>query len=215
MGLSLLSTLAQTAKAALGRRAASKFRARFTDRTFSVLEPQFHRDHDAHLPDLTMVLGPGNLDRHLRGQLSDYGFNQILQYEDQSAMSQGIEIRSPFVDYRLMELAFSLQDDLKFSNGRTKRLLRDTFAKRVPASIIGAGRKLGFATPVDTWFADSAMQEMVRALVSSADFRQRSLWRAQDLATTLLDPSQPRRGFPAWRFLMAATWLQQNGIRNV
>jgi len=215
MGLGLGGTLAQTAKAALGRRAASRWRARFKEKTAEVLAPAFRASHRHHLPDLGMVWGGGNLDRHLRGQLTDYGFNQILHYEDQSSMSQGVEIRSPFVDYRLMELAFSLPDELKFSGGQTKRLLRDAYAHRVPRQIIHSGRKIGFSTPIGSWMADKPMQRMVSELVGSADFRQRSLWRPDRLSDKLTDASHAQAGFPVWRYLMTAVWLQQNSIRNV
>lgn len=215
MGLSLGSTLAQTCKAMLGRRAASLWRARFAERSAQVLSPAFLRAHIDHLPDLRPVWGPRNLDRHLRAQLSDYGFNQILHYEDQSAMSQGVEIRSPFVDYRVMELAFSLPDNYKFGGGQTKRLIRETFGQRVPQQIIRSGRKLGFATPTAAWLAEPPMQTLVSALVKSPDFLQRSLWNGPKLGQWLQDATQAQRGFPVWRFLMAAVWLQQNGIRNV
>ncbi|CAM3809751.1 asparagine synthase (glutamine-hydrolyzing) [Roseateles saccharophilus] len=215
MGLSLSSTLAQTVKAMLGRRAASRWRAQFTEGTDAMLSSAFRRAHAANLPDLGMVWGGGNLDRHLRSQLSDYGFNQILHYEDQSSMSRGVEIRSPFVDYRLMELAFSLPADYKFSAGLTKRLLRETFGERVPAQIIRSGRKLGFGTPTSDWLAEAPMQRLVAELVESPDFQQRTLWNGRQLAARLRGGDQAPRGFPAWRFLMAAVWLKQNGIRNV
>jgi len=214
MGFGLGSTLAQTAKAMLGRRAASRFRARFKEKTAEVLAPAFRSAHRDHLCDLGMVWGAGNLDRHLRGQVTDYGFNQILHYEDQSSMSQGIEIRSPFVDYRLMELAFQLPDDLKFSGGQTKRLLRETYAHRVPRPIIQSGRKIGFSTPIAAWMADAPMQKLVADLVNSPDFRQRSLWRPDRVAAKLQDPRHAQAGFPVWRYLMTAVWLQQNGISN-
>ncbi len=179
-----------------------------------MLSPGFRQAHDGYLPDLSMVGGGGNLDRHLRGQLHDYGFNQILHYEDQSSMSQGIEIRSPFVDYRLMELAFSLPDEDKFSGGVTKKILRDAFRARVPRQIIDAKVKLGFATPFADWLKGPPLQGFVRELVSSPDFKQRSLWRAGPLAAKLSDPQAALQGFPAWRFIMAALWLEEFGITN-
>ena len=114
-----------------------------------------------------------------------------------------------------MELAFSLPDDFKFSGGHTKRLLRDTFGQRVPAQIIRAGRKLGFATPIAAWMADAPMQRLVAELVASSDFRHRALWDAPRLAAKLTDARHARAGFPVWRYLMAAQWLRQNQITNV
>lgn len=215
MGVGHASSLAQTAKAVVGRRAASLWRARFKEGTLDVLSPAFHSAHRGHLPDLGMVWGKGNMDRHLRGQLSDYGFNQILHYEDQSSMSRSVEIRSPFVDYRVMEFAFSLPDALKFSDGQTKRVLRQAYAGRIPDQIINNGKKLGFATPTADWMAAAPMQGFVRDLVNSADFRHRNLWRADRLSGKLTDSRHAQRGFPVWRYLMTAQWLQQNQIRNV
>lgn len=208
------SLLAQVAKAVLGRHAASAWRARMVEGGSTVLSPAFRRANAAHLPEVSMQLAPRNLDHHLRSQLLDFGFNQILHYEDQSSMSQSIEVRSPFVDYRLMELAFSLPDDDKFAGGVTKRVLRDAFRDRLPASIVDNHRKIGFATPFDRWSAAPSFRDFVRTLTRSPDFRNRQLWDAARLAERLNDPSSVARGFPVWRFVVAALWLRQNGITN-
>ncbi len=208
------SLVAQTFKAMLGRRAASRFRARFVERSFSVLRPEFKREQQGYLPDLGMSWDGKNLDRHLRSQLQDYGLNQILNYEDQSAMSQGIEIRSPFVDYRLMEFAFALPDEEKFSGGITKKILRQGFSGRVPDSIINSKIKLGFAIPFAEWLKRPAMQDLVRRLVDSPAFKSRKIWDAEKLAALLTDPKASARGFPAWRFLMVAVWLDEYEINN-
>jgi hypothetical protein len=55
---------------------------------------------------------------------------------------------------------------------------------------------------------------MVRDLVSSSGFRGRTVWRADRLGKLLLDPQATRRGFPAWRFLVAALWMEEFGIMN-
>ncbi|MFX5603063.1 hypothetical protein ABTD90_21170, partial [Acinetobacter baumannii] len=68
----------QTVKAMMGRRLASQLRARFIEGSSPMLSPAFRQAHAGYLPDLAMVGGGRNLDTHLRGQLHDYGFNQIL-----------------------------------------------------------------------------------------------------------------------------------------
>ena len=214
MGFGWGSLAAQTGKAVLGRRAASKVRARFNERSMALLAPGFHAAHDGYLPDVPMAWGGGNLDRHLRSQLHHFGFNQILHYEDMSSMSQGIEIRSPFVDYRLMEFAFGLPDEDKFSRGVTKKILRQGFDARVPHSIIRAKTKIGFATPVDAWLQAAPMQALIRDITDSPSFRQRSLWRANEVAHRLRSPLSLDDAAAAWRFLMVACWLEQAGIGN-
>ncbi|MBL8279695.1 MAG: asparagine synthase (glutamine-hydrolyzing) [Pelomonas sp.] len=206
--------VAQTVKAMMGRRLASRMRASLVEGSAGMLAPAFRSDHANYLPDLPMVGGGGNLDRHLRGQLHDYGFNQILHYEDQSSMSHGVEIRSPFIDYRLMEFAFALSDEEKFSGGVTKKILRDAFRGRVPAQIIESKVKLGFATPFADWLRGDALQSFVRQLVSSPTFKDRNIWHAAPLATKLSDPKASSGGFPSWRFIMTALWLEEFGVTN-
>lgn len=214
MGFGFAQLAMQTAKAMLGRRAASAYRARYVERAATVLDGHFHASEQRRLPEVTMQRGGANLRHHLRSQLLNFGFNQILHYEDQSSMSESVEIRSPFIDYRLMEFAFSLPDDALFSGGVTKRVLREAFATRLPASILHNHRKIGFATPFERWMREPSSRAMVEALVHSPEFRSRRIWNADRLARTLLDPQAAARGFPVWRFLNAELWLRQQGIVN-
>lgn len=214
LGASYSQLLSQTAKAMLGRRWASSVRARFTERTLQVLAPEWTRSQRQYLPDVPMTWGDGNLRRHLVSQLEHYGFNQILHYEDQSSMSQSIEIRSPFIDFRLMEFAFALPAQALFSGGVSKRILRDAFRPRLPADIVDGHRKIGFATPFEVWSAQPSFRKRVEEIVTSPEFRARSIWQADRLGPKLLDATAIEQGFPAWRFINAEIWLRQNGITN-
>jgi len=215
MGLGWGHLAAQTAKAALGRHRASRWRGRWSEGGETVLAAGFRARHALRDPDVPARWKPSNLDQHLRSQLLHYGFNQILHYEDQSSMSQSVEIRSPFVDYRLMEFAFSLPVDDRFSDGVTKRILRDAFRHRLPASIIDQHRKIGFAMPFAEWSAQPAFRRFVKDIVASPQFLSRRIWDAKALGRRLIDPHAVRCGFPAWRFLNAELWFRAFGIDNV
>ncbi len=213
MGLAWSHLAAQTVKAALGRRAASQWRARFTEGAAQVLNPAFKAAHGQHPPEVAAVWANQNLQRHLRSQLQSYGFNQILHYEDQSAMSESIEIRSPFVDYRLMEFAQALPLEDRFSGGITKKILRQAFSHRLPASIVNNHVKLGFATPFAEWAAQPSFRQFLQELVNSAEFKGRRIWDAQRLGPRLL-AAGPGDRFPVWRFINAELWLRAFGIQN-
>ncbi|MFY7866995.1 asparagine synthase (glutamine-hydrolyzing) [Roseateles sp.] len=212
LGLGYGALVAQTAKAVLGRRAASSAKARVKEGTWDVL-PDI-ASYAKALPELGMQWGGANLHQHLRSQLLDYGFNQILHYEDQSSMHRSIEIRSPFIDYRLMEFGFSLPSDELFSEGISKRILRRGFAQRLPASIVDNHRKIGFSTPFDEWAQTPGFRALLTEVVNSPEFRSRRVWDADRLAARMLDPAAVRKGFPVWRFLNAELWLRSHQITN-
>lgn len=205
--------LAQTGKAALGRRRASQMRATWKEHTFDVLPPAFRRQHDLRLPDNQARFSHHNLDQHLRRQIEFYGFSQIMHYEDQSSMLNSVEIRSPFIDHRVMEFAFGLPDRLKFDQGITKRILRESFASRLPHRVL-AQPKIGFNTPFNQWLQEPSFKAWIVDLARSASFRQRGIWSADKLQQRFERP-EAHPGFPFWRFINLELWARAYGISNL
>lgn len=205
--------LAQTGKAALGRRRASHLRAAWKEHTFDALQPAFRKRYDGRLADNPARLSNNNLDQHMRRQIEFYGFNQIMHYEDQSSMLNSVEIRSPFVDHRLMEFAFSLPDWLKFDQGVTKRILRESFSHRLPQRVLKQP-KIGFVTPLSQWMQDPGFKAWFVDLSRSASFHQRSIWSADTLQQRFEQPDE-HPGFPFWRFINLELWARAYGIGNL
>lgn len=161
-----------------------------------------------------MTLRPRNLDNHLRAQVAHYGFNQILHYEDHSAMMSSIEMRSPFVDYRLMEFAFGLPDRLKFDQGITKRIQREAFASRIPKSIVDNHHKIGFATPFQQWMVAPALKSYFQGVVGSSTFQSRGIWRGAEIKKRF-EKAEQYPNFPFWRFINLELWARAYGISNL
>ena len=55
-----------------------------------------------------------------------------LRMEDRNSMSQSIENRSPFVDYKLIEYIFSINEYYFMKNGLSKFMLRDHMKNKLP-----------------------------------------------------------------------------------
>lgn len=210
-GYSLSYIIAQFFKAIAGRRAAAQVRSK-VERVNDALNPEFRAENDRRLPNLRMSMGNDNLDRHLRGQLEYYGFNQILHYEDHSSMSQGIEIRSPFIDYRVMEFAFTIPDADKFDDGRTKLILRNAFRGQVPEFIVDSRVKIGFNTPSTTWLTSPEMRSLFEELCSKP-FQCKTIWDGDKLRRKFTDGNPGK--FPLWRFLNVELWAREYRITNL
>lgn len=71
----------------------------------------------------------------------------LLHYEDRNSMAFSIESRVPFLDHRLVEYAFSLPDQDKIYQGKTKYVLRESMRDFLPSAIKNRKDKKGFVTP--------------------------------------------------------------------
>ncbi|MDQ3048636.1 MAG: asparagine synthase (glutamine-hydrolyzing) [Bacteroidota bacterium] len=69
-----------------------------------------------------------------------------LRSDDRTAMASSIETRHPFLDYRIVDLAFSLPSDSKIRNGWQKHILRESF-DYIPDKLRYRKDKKGFTTP--------------------------------------------------------------------
>ena len=75
----------------------------------------------------------------------------LLKYEDKNSMRHSIETRLPFLDYRLLQMALSVNNSFKIKSGWTKYILRKTVENVLPKNIIWRKNKLGFEAPTDSW----------------------------------------------------------------
>jgi asparagine synthase (glutamine-hydrolysing) len=66
-------------------------------------------------------------------------------------MAFAVEGRMPFLDHRLVELAFSVEYDALFQGGFTKRVLREAFSDILPQSVRDRRDKIGFYSPLARW----------------------------------------------------------------
>ena len=90
---------------------------------------------------------------HLMGLNDFYSTMQVLlQMADRMSMAFGIENRSPFLDYRLVQYAFSMPSKFKIRDGITKWALKQVARKFIPQTVVDRIDKRGFSAPVNRWF---------------------------------------------------------------
>lgn len=73
--------------------------------------------------------------------------NDMLYKVDLTSMAHGLEVRTPFLDRRVVELAFGLPWETKLRKGSGKHILRETFSGLLPASVMTRSKK-GFEVPL-------------------------------------------------------------------
>mgnify|MGYP001474782184 CR=1 FL=1 len=70
---------------------------------------------------------------------------------DRAAMGNSLEVRTPFLDHRLVELMLSVPDGMNFDMFRTKKILRRIAAKHLPPELM-RHPKQGFSPPLHEWY---------------------------------------------------------------
>jgi asparagine synthase (glutamine-hydrolysing) len=215
LGYSWKYIAGQVFKALISRRWASFLRAKYQEGSIGCLDAGFVQEHYKYLRnDPKEILSSRNLSNYLSHNIRDYHFGQILHYEDHSSMQHSIEIRSPFIDYRLMEFAFGLPNDFKFADGVTKRVVRESFADRLPASIARNPQKIGFDAPFQSWLKDRSFNAFVHDIVGSMSFRSKRIWNAGRIREKF-DHIEANGSFPFWRVLNLELWSRAYGITNL
>jgi asparagine synthase (glutamine-hydrolysing) len=93
---------------------------------------------------------------HYLQKASDYNINFWLANDsnvkvDRASMSASLEVRSPFLDYRVIEFARTLPIEYRYQKGNKKRILKDLLYKYAPRELFDRPKK-GFGVPLDNWF---------------------------------------------------------------
>ncbi|MDX1471953.1 MAG: asparagine synthase C-terminal domain-containing protein, partial [Flavobacteriaceae bacterium] len=91
---------------------------------------------------------------------------RALRFNDRISMSASTELREPFLDYRLVELAFNLPESMKIRGSIHKYLLREIVREYVPFEIAEAPKR-ALQTPQREWlgnelkvFAENSFQKL-------------------------------------------------------
>ena len=120
------------------------------------------------------------LSRRMYADLFFEGVPAILRSEDRNTMSQSIESRSPFLDFRLVEYCFSLPNEFKIKNGVGKWILREAMKGILPEDVRTRKDKAGFIAPADEWFR-TINKEHIYRLIKSDEFSNRGLFNVSKI----------------------------------
>ena len=119
----------------------------------------FLRGGIAELPPLLSLVGEsdrlpddwGALNRRLYHMFHGNVLPTILRNFDRLSMAHGIEVRMPFMDWRLVTYTMALPDRSKNAGGYTKMVARRAMEDQIPDSIRMRARKVGFNSPMPDW----------------------------------------------------------------
>lgn len=92
----------------------------------------------------------------------------ILVKADKMTMANSLELRVPFLDREVFEVAETIPYDLKISHGTTKYALRKALEQIVPAHVLHR-KKLGFPVPMRHWLAGEELYDWARQTIQESN----------------------------------------------
>jgi len=155
------------------------------------------------------LLGPPPGDGVTGLQLLDvatYLPGDLLPKSDIASMAHSLELRSPLLDHRVVELGLSLPPALKQRGRQGKVALRRAFADDLPALVAARG-KTGFGVPLARWFREE-LRPLARELLLDERARSRG-WFDPRAVERLLDDHLAARadnGHRLWTLTMLELW---------
>lgn len=138
-----------------------------------------------------------------------YSLPYLLRLEDRNSMAFSIESRVPFLDYRLVEFLLTVPAEQKIKNGRTKYLLRKSFANRLPSAILDRTDKIGFFTPEQKWLRNE-LAEPLNDTFQSQRFRERGFYDYPKLLAYVknFQRGEANNSHILWRWFNLEKWLE-------
>jgi asparagine synthase (glutamine-hydrolysing) len=157
------------------------------------------------------------LSRALYRDVTELNLPNVLGITDHNSMAHSLEARVPFLDHRIVELAFALPAAFKVGEGMRKRILRTLALRYVPPSVSARTDSIGFGTPQGRW-----MRNELRASIESAAldgvFQRDPLFdgaAARRLIKRYYEGNRaPADERQVWTLFALHSWYQAFGIRG-
>jgi asparagine synthase (glutamine-hydrolysing) len=140
--------------------------------------------------------------------------DDILVKIDRAAMRVSLETRIPFLDHRVVELAWRLPLSSKIRNGQGKWILRQVLYKYVPREFIERP-KTGFGVPIAAWLR-GPLRGWADELLSEGRLRNDGFFHPDLIRLKWEEHLAGRRNYhyQIWNVLMFQAWLRQHSALN-
>jgi asparagine synthase (glutamine-hydrolysing) len=139
-----------------------------------------------------------------------YLSDDILCKVDRAAMACSLETRVPFLDYRVVELAWQLPLNMKIRNNQGKWALRQVLYKHVPRELIERP-KAGFAIPIGQWLR-GPLRDWANSLLDEQRLKQEGYLKPAPVLQAWKEHLTGRIDHTSklWAVLMFQSWLEVN-----
>ena len=132
-----------------------------------------------------------------------------LAYTDKTSMAANLEVRVPFLNKELVELASRMPVDLKLKGLKRKYILKRAAEKLLPHDIVWR-KKAGFGAPIRSWLR-GPLRPMVEELLSEQKIRERGLFNPAEVRKMIESNLSGKEDFnlQVFQLLTLELWMRE------
>jgi asparagine synthase (glutamine-hydrolysing) len=139
----------------------------------------------------------------MRANMGTAKMNYWLRSANKANFGIPIEPRAPFLDYRVVDFAFTLPFEFLIRDGWHKWVLRKAMSPLLPAQVLWRRRKMGFPFPITSWLISSKPQVQAALLDTACPYlAQRGLLQRYEEFARLAP-------YTLWRLVCIGLWWRR------
>jgi asparagine synthase (glutamine-hydrolysing) len=178
------------------------------------LVPGFAGNEQSSLPlslDFQMATSGNLVEKIMEVDLLNYLPDDLLVKVDIASMAHSLEVRSPFLDHRVVEFAASLPIKWKLGpgiRGNSKHILKTAFQDMLPADIL-TRKKMGFGIPLVPWLRNE-WAGYARETLLSREAVDRRIFDAEAVGRLLDEHIEGRadNAYKIWNLMCFELWMK-------
>jgi len=152
------------------------------------------------------------LDNRLYRDIRHTKLPRVLRMNDRLSMAYGRELRPPFLDHRIVEFAFRLDENKKLRSDQGKFLFRHLLERKAPGGL-AATPKRAVVTPQREWIR-GPLREPIQDVIASAAFREAGVFDQAEVQREFdaYCAGEGDNAFFIWQWLNFDSWRRAFGV---
>ncbi|MEP2671279.1 MAG: asparagine synthase (glutamine-hydrolyzing) [Cyclobacteriaceae bacterium] len=163
--------------------------------------------------ELLKSVGSGSINEVLQTDMKLVLPNDMLTKVDLMSMANSLEVRTPFLDYELVNFIFSLTEDFKINSSLRKRVAQDAFKEMLPQKLYNRPKK-GFEVPLLKWFRKEMKSMITDDLLSKSFIEEQNIFNYTEIAKLKKQLFSSNPGdvhARIWGLIVFQWWWKKNG----
>lgn len=135
----------------------------------------------------------------------------MLYKVDMMSMANSLEVRSPFLDHRIVDFAFQLPASYKIDQQLNKRIVQDAFRNDLPAELYNRPKQ-GFEIPLLNWFREDLNSFIFDDLLNPVFIEEQGIFdisAIQKMKSKLHSNNPGYVQATVWAFIVFQSWYKK------